>query len=159
MAIRATSVDKYMLMIDDITARLASSPRLELTVKGYNVYRDSKRVNSETIAATGYTDSGGSAGAQTYVVTVVYDRGESLPSERATAPASLDNIADDAITVRARNGVITIKGAEDLAVTVNTPDGRTVYTTAHASAYESVTVASGIYIVTAGSRAYKVMTD
>lgn len=159
MAIRATSADKYMLMIDDITARLATSPRLELTVKGYNVYRDSKRVNSETVAATGYTDSGVGTGAQTYVVTVVYDLGESLPSERATAPASVDNITDDAITVRARNGVITIDGADDLAVTVNTPDGRTVYAAAHASVQEAVTVAPGIYIVTAGSQAYKVMTD
>ena len=59
--------------------------------------------------------------------------------------------------MRARNGVITIKGAEDLAVTVNTPDGRTVYTTAHASAYESVTVAPGIYIVRQGNTVKKVL--
>lgn len=159
MAIRATSEDKYMLMIDDITARLATSPRLELEVKGYNVYRDSEQINTEPVTGTTYADNGVSAAEQKYVVTVVYDLGESLPSAQATAPAAINEITGDEISVTARDGVITVKGADGLAVTVSATDGRLIYVTDSAADIETIPVAQGIYIVTTGSRAHKVMAN
>ena len=50
-------------------------------LKGYNVYRDGKKINSSLINAMEYVDNALNAGEYTYAVTAVYDGKESEKSE------------------------------------------------------------------------------
>jgi len=157
MAIRATSLDKYMLMIDDISCRMETSPRMDLTINGYNVYRDGAKVNGAPVTATSYVDVDAPAATQVYEVTVVYDLGESVPTEASVISAAVDELATGAVKVSAENSVITVTGAEGLGITVCTPDGRLMYVNGEAGSRESIAVVPGIYIVSVGRTPYKVL--
>lgn len=131
----------------------ASAP----TVKGYNIYRDGRKINTELVAGTSYTDNSvRTEGDHTYVVTAVYAEGESRPSNEAylsysgaLAPGSAT------LTVVAGEGFIEVAGAEGIDIDVFNASGMTV---ASARGKDAVrfTVEAGIYIVRAGSTAAKV---
>ena len=83
-------------------------------------------------------------------MTVVYSTGESCPSNGARVAAALDGVAAEAVTVTGGAGVITVTGADGLAVTVCTPDGRVTARTTGTAATTAIPAAPGVYIVTAG---------
>ena len=90
-AIVAASTDGYATLIDDINFLPASSAAQQLSLVGYNVYRDGIKVNAAPVPATQFTDEVG--GAHTYNVTAVYDKGEARFSNSAEVTAA-DGIAD-----------------------------------------------------------------
>ena len=90
-AIVASSTDGYATLIDDINFLPASSAAQQLSLVGYNVYRDGIKVNAAPVPATQFTDEVG--GAHTYNVTAVYDKGEARFSNSAEVTAA-DGIAD-----------------------------------------------------------------
>ncbi len=83
-AIRCTSDDKFIFLVDDVTYTPAGASAADLSLVGYNIYRDGVKLNAEPVAETSYTDAVGTVGEYSYVVTVVYDKGESAASNILT---------------------------------------------------------------------------
>lgn len=79
-AIRCTSADQFIFLVDDVTYIPAGASAVDLSLVGYNIYRDGVKLNAEPVAETGYTDADVTAGEHSYAVTVVYDKGESAAS-------------------------------------------------------------------------------
>lgn len=149
-ALRNVSYDMFALCIDDITYIPADAGAGNLTVTGYNLYRDRVRLNDTPVTELAWTDTDVPAGEHIYHVTVVYSNGESCPSNGARVAAALDGVAAEAVTVTGGAGVITVTGADGLAVTVCTPDGRVTARTTGTAATTAIPAAPGVYIVTAG---------
>ena len=76
-AIRCTSLDQYILFVDDITYRKAAR---DFRLLGYNVYRDGTLLNASPLPATSFADLSATEG--NYEVSAVYNTGE---SRRTTA--------------------------------------------------------------------------
>lgn len=116
---------------------------------GFHIYKNGERFNEEMLepATRGHEnlqDEG------TYTVTALYNDGilETLHSN--SVDVKLQSILDAAtagITVKAADCTIVVEGAEGLAVTVSTPDGRVVY---NAAGDAAVSVVPGIYLVKVG---------
>lgn len=77
-AIRCTSNNCYMMLLDDITFIAPGQPR-ELTLKGYNVYCNYAKINDEPLIATEFSVDRGSDD-DVYYVTALYEQGESVAS-------------------------------------------------------------------------------
>lgn len=78
-AIHANSLDKFALMIDDVTYEGA-----ELTLTGYNVYRDGELLETVPAGTRSLVDSNIPSGEHRYTVSAVYNLGESAPAEAQT---------------------------------------------------------------------------
>lgn len=96
-AIRYVSDDRYMFLLDDITYIPAGEPR-HLELIGYNVYRNGVRINEQPVTGTTYTSAFDSEN-DTYFVTVVYDRGESVGSNVVGFGAGVAEIYADGAPV------------------------------------------------------------
>lgn len=156
-AVRCTSTDKMMLMVDDATF-VPEGATSSLTLKGYNVYRDNVMLNTSLIETTSFTDTTTDASAHKYVVTAIYDRGESCPSNLCcVAPASVTGTHATQPTVTVHNGGITISNASEAAISVFTIDGKLIKRCEAATAPLSVQLPCGIYCVTVGGKASKVI--
>ncbi|MDE6353789.1 MAG: hypothetical protein K2L56_01810, partial [Prevotella sp.] len=83
-AIRCTSDDRFIFLVDDVTYIPAGVSAADLSLVGYNIYRDGVKLNAEPVAETSYTDADAANGEHSYVVTVVYDKGESAASNILT---------------------------------------------------------------------------
>ncbi len=77
-ALRSHGMNNWMCFIDDVTYTGTGSPA-KLSILGYNIYRDGVKINPDVVDALEYTDTEAS-GKHSYVVTAVYDRGESQMS-------------------------------------------------------------------------------
>ena len=157
-----------MLFVDDITYTPAGNERL--TVEGYNVYREGKIMESGFVpvaavaateavnaAAISFYDASPELRQHNYDVTVLYNRGESMPESVLVALSGLGNAASDAASACAIGeiGAIRVTGAEGMPVVVYSVDGK--QTAAFTGASESVVPApAGIYVVTIGADTFKV---
>jgi len=157
-AIRSRSYDKYMLFIDDVNFVPAEGAPQELTISGYNVYRNGVKINSELVAGTTYTDSEVTDGTGKYFVTTVYDKGESQPSN-VVSPAfsGISATADATIGINGGTGNINVTAAAGTTVTVAALDGRVIARLTTESAVTAIPAQTGMYIVTAGNRTAKVV--
>lgn len=77
-AIRCTSNDRMMFTLDEISYIPTGTPR-QLDLKGYNVYRNDEKINSELVTGTMFEIPSEDTDAD-YYVTAVYDKGESTAS-------------------------------------------------------------------------------
>lgn len=152
-AIRSCATSSFMLMVDDVTYIPAP---LDLTIAGYNVYRDGVKLNADLVEATAYTDSNVADGEHNYGVTVVYDKGESAISNVVTVSVAtgINGMATKSATISAANKMITVANAAGENVSICTIDGKVVYN-AVASDAVSVPVEGGIYIVKVGKAVVK----
>ena len=156
-AIRCVSNNQYMFMVDDVTFVPAGASTANLEHQGYHVYRDETRISTDVVTECAHTDAPAEDGDYTYTVTAMYNLGESVPTNRVLVTVAHDGIGDatvSAVTVTAGIGTITVTGAEGLNVTVNDMAGKTVATS---KGNLRARVAAGCYLVTAGTRATKVM--
>ena len=100
-AIRSCASTNFMLLVDDITYE-ASPLADRYHISGYNIYRNGVKINDAPVAQTNYLDSKAEE-SNTYVVTTVYDCGESAPSNSAYAEYSgitvISNDADNSEAV------------------------------------------------------------
>lgn len=154
-AIRSYGTDAFMLMLDDFTFSVASASA-NLSIVGYDVYRDGVKITKEPTAETEYVDTEAPAGKHSYVVVVVYDKGTSAPSNVATVDLSGVGALNGALAVKAGKGNIAVSGAEGELVTVAAADGKVVYNSV-ADGKVSVDVPAGVYVVKAGKKATKVV--
>ncbi len=83
-AIRSCGSYNFMLMVDDV-AYEAKALGEKYTIAGYNVYRNGERINDSLITSTAHLDTNPADGKNTYVVTTVYNLGESAPSNAVSA--------------------------------------------------------------------------
>ncbi|MDE6325152.1 MAG: hypothetical protein K2M02_03175, partial [Duncaniella sp.] len=156
-AIRCVSADVFMLFIDDVTFTPADGDRT-LDLKGYNIFRDGVKLNDEPVTERSFADKVSDDEAHTYVVTAVYDTfGESAASNPVTLSRSgITDVTAGGISVTGSRGKIVITGADGMAVTVVTPDGRTAASLT-ATAETIVDARPGLYIVKAGPVVKKVI--
>lgn len=157
-AIRSTATDVFVLAVDNITFKGFVNPYAGLEIAGYNIYRDGVKINESLVTETSYLDTTAPDGLHTYVVTVVYNRGESKPSNEVTITTSgVEDIDADAlganVTVEARN--IVISDAAGAAVVVVAADGKVIYNAA-GEARTVVAVAPGVYVVKVATKVVKV---
>lgn len=158
MAIRCTSDFRFLLFVDDVTF----IPRPDdnaLILTGYNIYRDGRLAATVDAGVTTFADSEADPSAEhSYMVTALYDKGESRPSDAVTAGMSgIGNISAAAVGIRGGNGLITVENASGLAVSVFTPAGHTVATLTPDSDRATIAAAPGLYIVQAGTTVRKVI--
>lgn len=154
-AIRSCAASSFMLMIDDVTYETLGGTD-ELALVGYNVYRDGVKLNAEPVVENNYTDATATEGEHSYVVTVVYDKGESKISNVVTVSFvdGIASIATKATNVSVNNKTITVANAAGKNVSICTVDGKTVYNAA-GSDITRVRVESGVYIVKTGNTVVK----
>lgn len=115
--------------------------------------------NGAPLPEPGYTDGDAGAGEHEYFVTVVYDRGESCPSNvvtTGTAGLAVGSASPDVFCLSASDGEIVVSGAEGRHVTVSTLAGRLVYSGA-GTASMRLRVGSGVYIVRIGAAVMKII--
>lgn len=154
-AIRCNSYACLQFMVDDVTLRLKSCDPIELTLQGYNIYRDGVKVNDAPVSALSFTDNDAPAGDHTYKVTAVYREGESLPSNPASAYAAISAAPADAVNVYGGRGFISVTGAQGLDATVCNVGGMTIFDGSIADDGR-IWVSPGIYVVTVAGKSYKV---
>lgn len=92
-AVRYTSENVYMLMLDDFSY-IPEGKGNDLTLLGYNVYRNSVKLNSAPIAETSYSVARG-ADSDRFCVTAVYDAGESVASNIVSANSAISGVEAD----------------------------------------------------------------
>lgn len=117
-AIRSKAADAFFLMIDDVTYEMIDVPA-DLSLVGYNVYRDGEKLNAEPVAETEYTDANVAEGEHSYVVTVVYTQGESKASNVFTLKTTGIENVEAGIAAKSGNvytveGVLVRKAGESL---------------------------------------------
>lgn len=157
VAVRCTSKDKMMFMVDDFTYVPYGAEVEPLTFKGYNVYRDAVRLNGELVAGPSFTDMEPQSRGHQYCVTAVYDRGESAPSNIASLSSLISGVASEGacVTVESRN--IIVEGAAGHSVYIYGIDGRCIFSVSKAGDRLSVPVLPGAYIVNVDRRPVKVV--
>lgn len=156
-AIRSCAAGSFMLMVDDVTYETSAIPA-DLALVGYNVYRDGVKLNAEPVEEPKYTDENVAEGEHSYVVTVVYDKGESKVSNvvtiNVTTVTGIDGVAAKAAKVSVNNKTITVENAAGKNVTICTVDGKAIYNATSTNA-ASVRVEGGVYIVKVGNAVVK----
>ncbi len=154
-AIRSFATDSFMLMLDDVTYEAGSSTA-NLSILGYDVYRNGEKITAEPTGEVEYIDTNAPEGENAYRVVAVYDRGLSAGSNTVTVQVSgiTDTVAGVAVVAGA--GQITVTGAEGKAIVINDVAGRTIYS-AEGTANTTVAVAPGVYVVKADTTVVKVV--
>ncbi len=154
-AVRSCSADGLMLMLDDFTFTAAGNSA-ELSILGYDIYRDGQKINDEPVEECEYTDTEAADGEHSYVVVTVYTTGMSAPSNTATVEYDgIKEVSAAAISITAGKGIITVAGAEGKLLTVAAADGK-LYFNGAAAARQTVAAPAGIYVVKAGTKIAKV---
>lgn len=157
-AIRYVSSAKYALLIDDITYIPAGAVAEDLSLLGYNVYRNGERINDEPLPESVWTDETTTLGeTYTYRVTAIYDKGESLYSNELTATnTAINEVATSEVTIRTSAGRIVIEGAQGLNVAVYSMDGRCLLNQTGRTKMQ-IAAQKGYYVVKAGNRSTTVL--
>ncbi len=158
-AIRATSRDCYALLIDEITYGSKAEAMTDLTLEGYNIYRNNVKVNAVPVQENGYQDIV-AEGDYTYRVTAVYNAGESIYSNEAKVQvtSSIGETLADASQVSVADGVITVRNAAGKSVSVYASDGRLLYSGMSAGNV-TVAVPAGHYLVRIACNTVKVLVE
>lgn len=154
-AIRSCADDAMMLMVDDVTYETALAADA-LTLKGYNVYRNRELITPEPVNECGYSDKDAD-GLTSYIVTAVFDKGESKGSNTVELTVSgLDEIIQN-VTVEAASGMINFKGVSGLDIKVCGLDGIVLFNGISKEENVSVVAAPGLYVCTVANKAFKVV--
>lgn len=161
-AIVHKSVNKLALLLDDVKFIGKNAGKQDITVEGYNIYRDGVRINEAPVATNSYTDPHTVKGTTyTYQVSVVWNEGESPLSEKCVAQAStgIDNVSAGSVRVYPLRGKIRIVGAAQNHIAVYTADGKTVASVKTAEATTDIPAAPGVYIVKVAGHVTKVVVN
>ncbi len=155
-AIRSCATGSFMLMLDDFTFAAAEGTSADLSIVGYDVYRDGVKINAETVEETSYVDATAEPNTEyTYQVVAIYDRGISGPSNVANILTTGINEVLGAVKVYGVKGAVEVAGAAGLNVSVVAADGKVMFNGV-ASDKETVNVPAGVYVVRAGNKTVKV---
>lgn len=158
VAVRCTSQDRMMFMLDDFTYVPYGAEVDPLQFVGYNVYRDEEKLNETPVLDCYFTDNLPLSKQHVYCVTAVYDRGESAPSNFVSLGTSgADESAVSAPRAYVADGFVVVENVAGRDVVVSAVDGYTVYSSRAASDIVRVPVAKGVYVVTVDGRSVKLI--
>lgn len=153
-AIHSCASSSFMLMLDDVTYE-AGSTTTNLSIVGYNVYRNGEKLTEQPTAECEFVDANAPEGTNNYQVVVVYNRGISAPAAVSVETSGLDNITAG-YSVRTADGCIIVAGAEGQNLVINGVAGTTLYA-GTAEATTRVAVSTGVYLVKVGTTVTKVI--
>lgn len=151
-AIRSCATGAFMLMVDDVTFQPAGGG--QLTLEGYEVYRDGVKITDTLVEETEYVDTDAVVSEHEYVVVAVFTTGKSAPSNVASLSFSDLEELLGGVSVTTAPGTILVAGAEGLQVSVVAVDGKLLYS---AEGNATVNVLPGVYVVKAGEKIVKVL--
>lgn len=157
-AIRSRSFNKFLLFIDDVTFIPAEGEAPQLNLVGYNVYRNNICLTESPVATTTYVDAKATPDREyTYFVTAVYDKGESRASNKVAAKlqSGVEGIYGGEVTIQPVSGGVVVRNLAEGTIIVNAIDGRTIASEKAAPAVR-ISLAPGIYIVSAGDKVAKI---
>ena len=158
-AIRSCSRGSYTVaFLDDLTYTPLYGTTTDVTLLGYNVYRDNELIASGVTGCT-FTDAGAGSGNHVYNVTAVWAEGESDYSNGyVSSPGSAIGQAVDAPAVRVASagGSVVVTGASGKAVGIYALDGRKLFGCT-GSDVTTVATGSGTFIVKVDGEAYKLV--
>lgn len=154
-AVRSCATGSFMLMLDDFSFAAAGGSSADLSIVGYDIYRDGVKINEEPVVETEYLDANVESGIYTYVVLAVYETGVSAPSNKVSVDVStgISNVKGG-VKVASGKGTLTVSGAMGDKLTVIAADGKVVFSGV-ASDKEVVNLPAGVYVVRAGNKTVK----
>ena len=159
-AIRCISDNKFVLMLDDFTFIPDGAVIEDISLEGYNVYKNGQKITNELIGEAYFEDCNVEEGKEyTYNVTACYDKGESMFSNGFTivfTPSSIDENVMCTVLVYAKDDHIQIEGADHVDVSVFTLSGHCLFhELVNGSA--AVPVSEGVYLVKVGNQVNKIL--
>lgn len=158
-AIRSYAAGSFMLMVDDVTYTPAAAFTGEISLKGYDVYRDGVKLNDAPVENNAYADSNVVKGTEyKYVVVALFDEGTGRVSNTASivyGQSGLDELGATKAIATAKNTII-VRGFAGEKVIVSSADGK-VIANGEASEISSISVPAGVYVVKAGNKSVKVV--
>ncbi|MBS2099693.1 choice-of-anchor J domain-containing protein [Carboxylicivirga linearis] len=149
-AIRHTSAC-FALMIDDIELIPLNAEVRQYNLLGYNVYRNSEKVNSQLVTETTYNDTPATNGSYSYAVNASYDKGESAISNIVVVDYISTGINPEATQkglIIGGKGQITVKDLQGKNIRIYTVDGVQVDAFVCNNNHEIRYLSKGIYLVT-----------
>ena len=153
--------NNFMLFVDDVTYTPAAAFTGEISLKGYDVYRDGVKLNDAPVEKTDYADANVVEGTTyDYVVVALFEEGAGRVSNTATIKfekeqSGLDELGAAKAIATAKNTII-VRGFAGEKVVVSSADGK-VIANGEASEISSISVPAGVYVVTAGNKSVKVV--
>ena len=108
-AIVSISEDGFATLLDEITFVPDSLAEQHIVLKGYNIYRDGQKLNAVPITQTNYRDIQ-AVGKHRYLVTAVYDKGESRGTEEVEI-----NVVNGIEEIQSANNPVTDNRIYDLS--------------------------------------------
>nr|WP_319399580.1 choice-of-anchor J domain-containing protein [uncultured Carboxylicivirga sp.] len=149
-AIRHTSAC-FALMIDDIELIPLNAEVRQYNLLGYNVYRNSEKVNSQLVTETTYNDAPATNGSYSYAVNASYDKGESAISNIVVVDYISTGINPEAAQkglIIGGKGQLTAKDLQGKNIRIYTVDGAQIDAFVCNSNNEIRYLSKGIYVVT-----------
>lgn len=158
-ALRRTCNNAFMFCLDDIRFIAAGAERTPLSVIGYNVYRNNTLITGEPVVANDFADNMLPDGDNEYLVSVVYDLGESGASNKVTLRKKSDISSVNALnaSVYAEKMTIVINSGAGKHLDIVNQSGVTVYSAESCNDLRINVAAHGVYLVKLGNRVYKVV--
>lgn len=153
-AIRCTSNDCFMFMVDDVTFTPAGAESYQIL--GYNIYRDGVKINQDVVTTTSYVDAAPTQGNHVYSVSVVYNVGESKVVSTEVEFTGVNGIVNGTLAINVLDRNIVVANAEGKVVTISTAEGKVIYRGVGKSELK-VPVSVGIYVVKAGNMVGKLI--
>ncbi len=126
-----------------------------MNVTGYNVYRDGELIASLDANTTTYTDNDADNHIHDYVVTVVYEVGESGASNEVSTFLTAINTLTAATTVSSGNGRIAIRGAKGQKVEIFNTAGMKMFSTTGEDNIDAAT-GTGVFVVKVGDNVFNI---
>lgn len=160
-AIRSCAANNnFMLFVDDVTYTPAAAFSGEISLKGYDVYRDGVKLNDAPVENTEYADANVVEGTEyKYVVVALFDEGTGRVSNTAKIKfekeSGLESLGAAKAIATAKNTII-VRGFAGEKVIVSSADGK-VIANGEASEISSISVPAGVYVVKAGNKSVKVV--
>lgn len=158
-AIRCTSNDCYLMVLDDVTYIPGTGLPSELSLVGYNIYRNGEKITQEPVGTTAFTDKIDISNNHLYAVTAVYATGESRFSN-VVALGNLSGVASvesDKVSIKALNSHIIVAQAEGKNITISNAAGAVLFNGKGTEPTVSVPAANGIYVVKVGDNVKKIV--
>lgn len=155
-AIRCVSDDMFMFFIDDVRF-IKAHPCENLELKGYNVYHNKTLLEKSNECKYEHQ---GFIGENTYVVTALYNKGESRPSSKVSYTLSgISNTLTDEISIETSNGNVIIRGATGYSAYIATIGGVKIWSNDNITENtEHVSISTpGIYIIRVGNHTSKII--
>ena len=151
-----TPESRWGILIDDITY---TSGIFGLKIKGFNVYRDGKKLNDTLLTEPTFKDSNLPEGTHQYQVSVVYESGESEASEAVELSFSSGiNDVEALLNVYAEGDHIVVVTENAQLVSIYTVDGKAVISRS-VTGKAGFQVVKGMYIVKIGEKVTKVIVN